>query len=180
MGHLQHTNTAIEIINMARGLQNNNPLNIEKGIGFYGEVPSDDPRFAKFKSMEWGYRAAFVNMRTYIRKYGADTIRKIIKRWAPPSDNNPTTNYINFVAGKTGIYPDMPISANDPQKLIPVVAAMSQFENGVPANPSDVQAGWNLVGKVDSIKRTSGIGLSTFVIIGIGIALYRNRKKLLE
>ena len=46
----------------ARGLRNNNPLNIIKSenINWQGEVkPSTDRNFAQFETLEYGLRAAF-------------------------------------------------------------------------------------------------------------------------
>lgn len=73
---------------MTRGLRNNNPGNIRKdGTHWKGEVePSRDAAFKQFESMAWGYRAMFKCLNTYSRKYGLDTIRKMISRWAPPSE----------------------------------------------------------------------------------------------
>lgn len=75
---------------MTRGLRNNNPGNIRKdGTHWKGEVePSRDAAFKQFESMAWGYRAMFKCLNTYSRKYGLDTIRKMISRWAPPSEND--------------------------------------------------------------------------------------------
>ena len=55
----------------ARGLRNNNPLNIIKSekINWQGEVkPSTDPNFAQFETLEYGLRAAFKLLRTYYQK----------------------------------------------------------------------------------------------------------------
>ena len=44
----------------ARGMRNNNPLNIIKSekINWQGEVkPSTDPNFAQFETLEYGLRA---------------------------------------------------------------------------------------------------------------------------
>ena len=57
----------------ARGLRNNNPLNIIKSekINWQGEVkPSTDPNFAQFETMEYGLRAALCLLRTYYNKHG--------------------------------------------------------------------------------------------------------------
>ena len=48
-------------MNYARGMRNNNPLNIIKSekINWQGEVkPSTDPNFAQFETLEYGLRAA--------------------------------------------------------------------------------------------------------------------------
>lgn len=59
------------------GLRNNNPLNIRKTKEVWvGEkVPLADPNFKQFESVEYGHRAAFVNLGTYNSR-GWNTIRK--------------------------------------------------------------------------------------------------------
>ena len=57
--------------------------------------------FVRFESMEWGIRAAFVLLRTYSVKYRANCVADIIKKWAPPSENN-TDRYIKNVCFWTG------------------------------------------------------------------------------
>ena len=131
-----------------RGLRNNNPLNIEKTAPgktpWAGEiVPSADSRFAQFKSMAYGYRAAFKLLNNYQRNYGLDTIRKLISRWAP-SEENHTDGYIDAVSDRCGTPPDSRITTTNSDVMIPIVAAMSRVENGVEPNVADVQAGWTL------------------------------------
>jgi len=80
---------------MSRGLQNCNPGNIRQSkVRYKGEVrPSRDSAFKQFESLAWGYRAIFVLLDTYRIRYGLDTIRGMISRWAPPSENH-TETYI--------------------------------------------------------------------------------------
>lgn len=130
---------------MSRGLDNNNPGNIRQAaVRYRGEVrPSRDPDFKEFQSVEWGYRAIFVLLDTYRRRYGLDTLRGMISRWAPPSENH-TDVYIRAVADDTGIDPDEPLDTRDPKTMIPVAAAISRVENGVTADPAQVTQGWEL------------------------------------
>ena len=83
---------------MSRGLSNRNPGNIrQSAVRYKGEVrPSRDPAFKQFESMPWGYRAIFVLLDTYRIRHGLDTIRGMISRWAPPSENR-TEIYIRAV-----------------------------------------------------------------------------------
>ena len=89
---------------MSRGLQNCNPGNIRQSkVRYKGEVrPSRDSAFKQFESLAWGYRAIFVLLDTYRIRYGLDTIRGMISRWAPPSENH-TETYIRAVADAVGI-----------------------------------------------------------------------------
>ena len=88
---------------MSRGLQNCNPGNIRQSkVRYKGEVrPSRDPAFKQFESLAWGYRAIFVLLDTYRIRYGLDTIRGMVSRWAPPSENH-TETYIRAVAAECG------------------------------------------------------------------------------
>lgn len=130
-----------------RGLRNNNPLNIEKTKGgnpWQGEiVPSADSRFAQFKSMAYGYRAAFKLLDNYQRNYGIDTISRMIARWAPSNENH-TDNYVKVVFERSGVPENSRITTRNRDVMVPIVAAMSFVENGVEAKMSDVEAGWEL------------------------------------
>ena len=96
---------------LPRGIRNHNPLNIRrngkdqwKGLADYQQ----DAAFCQFKSLEFGWRAAFYLLtRTYYHKYRLYTIRGIISKWAPPSENK-TEAYIANVSALTGILPDEP------------------------------------------------------------------------
>lgn len=128
---------------LPRGLRNNNPGNIRINNDlFEGEIrPSKDKAFKQFETMRYGYRAMFKILRNYINNYKLDTIRKMISRWAP-SNENKTEAYIKAVSYYAGITPDDPISADNREAMIRIVAGMSQVENGVPAVMSDVISGW--------------------------------------
>jgi len=130
---------------LPRGLRNKNPGNIRKTKTFWeGEVKGSDKSFKTFISMEYGYRAIFVLLRSYINK-GFDTIEKIINRYAPPTENK-TSQYVKHVSERTGIPKDQKLSFHESNKMINIVAAISRSENGVVANMDDVNKGFKLVG----------------------------------
>ena len=118
-----------------RGIRNHNPLNIRrtakdqwKGLA----VQQNDRAFCQFKSLEYGWRAAFYLLtRTYYHKYRLYTIRGIVSRWAPSSENN-TEAYVANVSRLTGIDPDEPIGipSDKPARWMMVGAAMAIQENG--------------------------------------------------
>lgn len=130
---------------MSRGLANCNPGNIRRSSSRYrGEVrPSRDPDFKQFESIEWGYRAIFVTLNTYRRKYGLRTIREMISRWAPPVENH-TEAYIRAVTARTGFSADEVLDTRLRQQMVPLIAAMSEVENGVKADFQAVERGWEL------------------------------------
>ena len=129
-----------------RGYRNNNPCNIRISTDkFQGEIqPSADKEFKQFETMAYGYRAAFRILRTYINNYKCDTIRKIISRWAPKSENH-TENYIRVVSERSGIPADDPVYADNREMMVRIVAAMSFVENGREAEMADVIRGWELL-----------------------------------
>ena len=86
----------------ARGMRNNNPLNIVKSdrINWQGEVkPSTDPTFAQFETLEYGLRAAFKLLRTYYQKHGCRTIRQIVARWDPSDEGGDEGDVVRHRAG---------------------------------------------------------------------------------
>ena len=119
---------------MSRGLSNRNPGNIrQSAVRYKGEVrPSRDPAFKQFESMPWGYRAIFVLLDTYRIRHGLDTIRGMISRWAPPSENH-TEIYIRAVADAVGIADDRPVDTRDRTTMLRMAAAISRVENGTAA-----------------------------------------------
>lgn len=129
----------------SRGIRNCNPGNIRtSNTRYIGEVrPASDPEFKQFETMAYGYRAMFVLLDTYRRRYRLNTIRKMIRRYAPPTENF-TEGYIRFVERQTGIAADEPIDTRSPSDMIPIVAAMSQIENGVEPSFEQIREGWAL------------------------------------
>src|SRR3569832_207317 len=90
----------VVVYNATRGLRNNNPGNIRKtATDWRGEVVGSDSAFETFATPEAGIRALAVLLRNYQRKYGLRTVRAIITRYAPPSENN-TESYVSAVAGR--------------------------------------------------------------------------------
>lgn len=125
---------------LPRGYRNNNPLNIRysRFNPWRGKIiPNADKNntFEQFADICYGYRAALSLLRTYIRKYGCDTVAKVIERWAPPTENN-TQGYITDVCNIVGssfdthITPDTILAANDRERLTQIAYAMSIIENG--------------------------------------------------
>ncbi|MDM8144891.1 hypothetical protein QUW02_02915 [Bacteroides eggerthii] len=131
---------------LPRGLRNNNPLNIRRTANLWQGLSKEqnDPDFFQFESMAWGYRAAFVVLRTYRNRYGINTVERIVRRWAPEKDGNDTEYYIRKVTVLTGLERTQIVDDQDPRTMMNLVAAMSRVENGVPARQVEVCKGWKL------------------------------------
>lgn len=130
---------------LPRGVRNCNPGNIRRSaVRYMGEiVPSGDPEFRQFRSVAWGFRALFVLLETYRRRYGLQTVAGIIARWAPPSENR-TDVYIRRVAAAIGRAADASLDLDDPVTAQGLAAAIATVECGAAPNPEDIKAGWNL------------------------------------
>ena len=75
----------------------NNIFNIRAGKAQWLGMTGTRRGFVEFDTQEHGIRAWLVLMRSYRRKYGCRTIRQIVTRFAPPSENN-TERYIHYCA----------------------------------------------------------------------------------
>jgi len=70
--------------------------------------------FQKYDTPEAGIKAIDDQLRIYGQKHGIHTLRGVIERWAPSSEND-TESYIKEVSQRTGIKPDEDIDiANNP------------------------------------------------------------------
>ena len=131
---------------MTMGIRNNNPLNIRKGkTRWKGSLtPNPSPHgegdFVRFESMEWGLRAAFCLLRTYRDKYHLNCIASIIRRWAPPAEND-TKAYICNVCRWTGFGGEQRLTEADWPKL---VQAMARQECGVTLPETTIEQGYKL------------------------------------
>lgn len=114
---------------MTRGIRNNNPGNIRHGTSRWLGMSSAQPDidYVTFDSPLYGIRAMAKLLTNYQERYGLDTIREIITRWAPPSENI-TSSYIDNVSKLVGALPDQKIDVT--ARLVPLVKAIIQHENG--------------------------------------------------
>jgi hypothetical protein len=134
------------------GQKNNNPLNIRPSVNKWEgqtDVSSGaSGKFAVFKNIEFGYRAAIKLLWTYWDKHDCKTIRKIINRWAPAGvDNNHTKAYIDFVSKDSGILPDTLLNFNSRDDYDKVIVSMSQFESKMRPTKEQLNKAWELAGK---------------------------------
>ena len=133
-----------------RGIRNNNPLNIRKGSNWQGEKhPQTDKSFEQFESMQYGVRAGFIILRRYMSGYNGltekfNTIEKIIRRWAPPSENN-TKAYIEQVSKLTGIPSTLKISFSQRSYMVAIVDAMIRVECGQTVDRMIIESAYDMV-----------------------------------
>jgi len=138
-----------------------NPLNIRTG-GSSWEGSNEDRTqagYQGFKNVDYGLRAGDMVLDNYGRKifnpensdlrgdgktnfetYGEsiDTLAETIGRFAPPSDNNPTESYVNFLSERLGIAPNEKINLTDPAFRSVLLSQMAELETDSVYSPQDV------------------------------------------
>lgn len=115
-----------------RGIRNNNPLNIRRSVSKWrGKIQNPtDPEFEQFATLEYGLRAAFIILQTYIKRYRISTPAAIIARWAPATENN-TQKYIAYVSEISKLGPNERLDISQKNALCRLVYAMARYECGV-------------------------------------------------
>ena len=133
----------------SRGIRNNNPLNIRRSADNWPGAREEqtDQSFVQFKSMAYGYRAAWKTLQSYYNRFCHQsrpfTVRNIISRWAPPQEND-TEAYIRTVlqlsglGGKENLLPPSNVDSYD--RLAKLISAMTCMECGLPLQRVDNEA----------------------------------------
>jgi hypothetical protein len=114
---------------MVLSVRNNNPGNL-RAVG-------RNEGFQQFASAQEGLEAMRNDLRVKVTgqsgamrsAYGEGykpTLRNLVSVYAPPSEND-TNKYVSFVAQKSGLNPDQPLSETDIDKFMP---AMVEMEGG--------------------------------------------------
>jgi hypothetical protein len=119
---------------LPRGIRNHNPGNIDyapsndpwEGL----DNPPSDGRFCRFTSAAYGLRAIVKLLINYQRYDHCRTIRQIINRWAPRSEND-TQGYAAFVASEVGLQSHEPVSVADADVMRALVKAIVRQECGL-------------------------------------------------
>jgi len=114
-----------------RGIRNHNPGNIRRSKTPWQGLADDqpDPEFFRFRAPEWGIRAMARILITYKDKHRIKRLRTVVKRWAPPVEND-TQAYIDHVAFATGLDPDAALDLHSYAHVRPLIEAMILHENG--------------------------------------------------
>ena len=135
--------------NQSRGERNNNPLNIRRSADQWegARDKQTDCSFVQFKSMAYGYRAAWKILQSYYGHFCSKgmlfQVGNIIGRWAPPQEND-TENYIRTVlrlsgiGGKENLLP--PENVDGYGRLSKLLAAMTCVECGIGMERVDYEA----------------------------------------
>lgn len=129
----------------SRAERNNNPGNLEFR-GQAGAVPEDGSgRFAKFGSTAEGVSALAKQLGRYGDR-GLNTLRKIINKYAPSSENN-TQAYIDALSKRLGVSGDQALDLKDAGTLSGLIKGIARHEAGNDyLSDSDVMTGLSMAG----------------------------------
>ena len=155
---------------MTRGIRNNNPLNIRHSNDKWqgAATTQTDPAFVQFESMEYGYRAVWKLLDTYHLRFRREhmpySVRTIIARWAPPSEND-TEAYVKAVVRLSGLggnenipRPNRYRNFERLEKTARLIAAMTCVECGVRWSQVDWNAIWQGYDLAYPGRRPAGVG----------------------
>ena len=128
-------------IETPRGIRNNNPGNIRHSkVCWVGEADDQpDPDFVTFIAPEYGIRAICRILLAYQADDGCRTIRQLIRRWAPPSEND-TDAYVAAVSRACGLGPDDLACVRQASVMTPMAEAIIRQETGEQPYPSPLIA----------------------------------------
>lgn len=138
---------------LPRGIRNNNPGNLRWGdpwLGLVAQKDRTDRDFCQFQTPEYGLRAMAVVLRNYQLKHKLMTVNEIVRRWAPPSENN-TGAYIKSVAAALKVFPHDKVDLSNAATMTALVKAIIQHENGqMPYTDAQLKGGVTAAGLYSS------------------------------
>lgn len=158
-GRSRSANNVTADCSIPRGIRNNNPGNIKTtGNAWTGEVPLEQNTdfdcatrkvtrtFKQFKNYVYGVRAMLWLIReNYMKQKGLRTVRTIVNRYAPPSENI-TSAYVTSVAKALGVTPDTLLNPDDKLTMRRLLQAMAKHENGRDAiTIAQFDQAWNML-----------------------------------
>lgn len=119
-------------INTTRGVRNNNPMNLRKGIAFQYQIENPkETAFMTFGKTWQGIRAGVLDITNDISK-GQNTLTKLINQYAPPNEND-TTGYINNISKNLAIKPSDILDRKNFDFMVKLVKSIIVMENGANA-----------------------------------------------
>lgn len=134
--------SAVAVKKPPRGIRNNNPGNLRGGnIPWRGEVGRDPEGFVIFRDSTHGIRAMAKVLMTYHNVWKLRTVRSVITRWAPATENN-TNAYVRAVAKTLGVGENQTINVLFRPVMFELVKAIIRHENGSnPYSDAEIYAG---------------------------------------
>lgn len=134
-------NVSDKVLNTS-GYKSCNPLNVRASSDKWrGSIGQSDNGYVIFSTPMDGIRAVATVIKNYGTKYGINTVRDIVSRYAPASEN-PTDDYIANVCKGTGYQPDEKLDTKNPEVLKKLVTAMMKQEIGdVPYSEETINEG---------------------------------------
>lgn len=141
-----------------RGIRLNNPglLRVNPANKWQGRAAPHERsaaqalerEFEVFLTPEWGIRAMAVLLTNYYDHHGLRTVRGIISRWAPSTENN-VEAYVASVCQRIEEYPDAHLNLHDYAVMRSLVLAIIRHENGVqPYSEAVIRKGLAMAGFV--------------------------------
>jgi hypothetical protein len=170
-------------INTSRGVRNNNPMNLVKGVKFLYQIENpNEKRFMTFAKTWQGIRAGVLDITTDISK-GKNTLNILMNEYAPKFEND-TTAYINTLAKKLNIGANDILNRKDENFMFNLVKNIIAVENGNDAlkfitdediktgiNAAFIYRGYKVTQKPKNEPKTKENGLIS-VIVGVGLVLF--------
>lgn len=106
-----------------RADRNFNPLNLKTN----GNAGKDSGGFAKYTDEDSGWEAARRQLSMYYTRDRLNTVRGLVNKWAPPSEND-TEAYIAEISKRMGVGANEKIDLSDPSVLGELSAYMARHE----------------------------------------------------
>lgn len=118
-------------------MESNNPLGLryrkqDKWNGL-ADPPVDAQGFCRFTTPVFGLRASVMNLLAYQDRRGIRTIDGVVRRWAPPEEND-TERYVRGVVKSTGFKRDEELDLHSYAHMRPLIEAMLIEEGGKAAD----------------------------------------------
>ena len=162
----------------ALGIRLNNPGDIRKSAtqwqGLADSQP--DPNFCSFKTPQYGIRAMARNLMNYQAHDNCHTVRQIIARYAPPSENN-TGAYISAIcsalkAAGFSDNPDAEINVDTVDVMKPLIVAIIIHETGSnPYSDAVITEGLRMAGIADAKPPPLATQHTFQTQVGAGVAV---------
>lgn len=170
-------------IKTSRGVRNNNPMNLVKGVKFQYEINNpNEKRFMTFAKTWQGIRAGVLDITTDISK-GKNTLKILMNEYAPRFEND-TTAYIGTLAKSLKINENDILNRKDEVFMFNLVKNIIAVENGKDAlkfvtdedikegiNSAFIYRGYKTAPKAKGSSKPKESGLIS-VFVGIGAVLF--------